>query len=147
MTSLLTMLAAGDRPPARQKGACMTKEDVPVWVYIMVAVGLPLLGYLSRGLKSWADGKVQTRINLAQSQQDFSQSLLERIRVLEDRMERMGTEHQRELAQVRESYRVQIRSIRDHYETRIAHLERLVGNGSRLEGDHWNEVNPGTENS
>lgn len=111
---------------ARQVKGAPVPTGVPIWVAIVVGIVLPVVGWVSRELANRWQAKVQDKLGLHEAQRQHSEHLAARVKELEDRQERLQSQHHRELQELHDAYQRQIRTLTDGYEGRIAHLERQI---------------------
>ena len=105
-------------------------ENIPVWVYLVVTVVLPVLGWISKDAKQRVESKVQDTMNVRGTQGDLIQGLQRRVSELEQRLDEKDR-HYQEL----------ITSIGTRHEQHIADMEKHI---QRLERELRGRKDSGT---
>lgn len=105
-------------------------EDVPAWVYIVVTVVLPVLGWISKDWRDKAQTKVQDVISVRGTQGDLITGLQKRVAELEQRLDAKDKHYQGMLDDMERRYLQHISTLEQHIESLKAEIKGYKDSGT-----------------
>lgn len=105
-------------------------ENVPAWVYIVVTVVLPVLGWISKDWRDKAQTKVQDVISVRGTQGDLITGLQKRVAELEQRLDGKDKHYQGLLDDMERRYLQHISTLESHIESLKAEIKGYQDSGT-----------------
>ena len=105
-------------------------EDVPAWVYIVVTVVLPVLGWISKDAKQRLEAKVQDTVSVRGTQGDLITGLQKRVAELEQRLDGKDRHYQGLLDDMERRYLQHISTLEQHIESLKAEIKGYKDSGT-----------------
>lgn len=119
-------------------------SKIPVWVYLVVTVVLPALGWVSRDWAERARSKVADTVSVRDTQQSLIETVTTRVADLEERLDAQARMHRREIESLQEAHQRQIQTLTEHYEQRVSLLQSHVDRVERQLRMYQDPGTPGT---